>query len=172
MPVSLDHSRAVYDGVKACGIRLISTVPETWLVELVRLAESDPDMTLVHVATEQEAVGISMGAYFADVRSAIVMQNHGLLASINSLVSGAQLYRIPLLMLVSYRGELGERDPWQTEGGAITEDVLRALRIPYAFVEAPDQAAPRIASAQALAYSANKPVAVLLRRDLLWVDAA
>jgi sulfopyruvate decarboxylase subunit alpha len=172
MPVSIANSRAVYDGVKACGIRLISTVPETWLVEVVRLADADPAMTLVHVATEQETVGISMGAYFAGVPSAIVMQNHGLLASINSIVSGAQLYRIPLLMLVSYRGELGERDPWQTEGGAVTEDVLRALRIPYALVETPDHAAPRIAAAQALAYAANKPVAILLRRDLLWVDAA
>lgn len=172
MPVSITNSRAVYDGVKACGIRLISTVPETWLVELVRLADADPDMTLVHVATEQEAVGISMGAYFAGVRSAIVMQNHGLLASINGIVSGAQLYRMPLLMLISYRGDFGERDPWQTEGGAITEDVLRALRIPFSFIESADHAASRIAAAQALAYSANKPVAILLRRDLLWVDAA
>ena len=171
MPVSKKNSRAVYDGVKACGIRLISTVPETWLVELVRMAQADPEMTLVHLAREEEGVGISMGAAFAGVRSAMVMQNHGLLASVNAIVSGVQLYRVPLLMLVSYRGELGERDPWQTEGGAVTEDVLRALRIPFSSLDTPDHAARRIAAAQALAYSANKPVAVLLRRDLLWEDA-
>jgi sulfopyruvate decarboxylase subunit alpha len=70
-------------------------------------------------------------------------------------------------MLVSYRGEFGERDPWQTEGGAVTEDILRALRIPFAPLEAPDHVAHRIAQAQTLALASNKPVALLLRRDLM-----
>jgi sulfopyruvate decarboxylase subunit alpha len=100
------------------------------------------------------------------------MQNHGLLASINGIVSGAQLYRVPLLMLVTYRGELGEQDPWQTEGGGVTEEVLRALHIPFTCLESPDHVSSRIAQAQTLAYSANKPVALLLRRDLLWKDGA
>lgn len=100
----------------------------------------------------------------------MVMQNHGLLASINGIVSGAQLYRMPLLMLVSYRGEFGEPDPWQTTGGAVTEDVLRALRIPFSYLEVADHVPRRIAQAQALAHSANKPVALLLRRDLMWED--
>ena len=65
------------------------------------------------------------------------MQNHGFLASVNGIVSCAQLYRIPLLMLISHRGEFGERDPWQTEGGGVTEHVLQALRIPYAYLDAP-----------------------------------
>jgi sulfopyruvate decarboxylase subunit alpha len=37
----------------------------------------------------------------------MLMQNHGFLASINGIVSCAQLYRIPLLMLITYRGEFG-----------------------------------------------------------------
>jgi len=48
-------------------------------------------------------------------------------AAINGIVSGAQLYRVPLLMLISDRGTFGERDPWQTEGGGVTEDLLRAF---------------------------------------------
>ena len=88
-------------------------------------------MTLVRLAKEEEGVGISAGAHLAGVKSAMLMQNHGFLASINGIVSCAQLYRIPLLMLISYRGEFGERDPWQTEGGGVTEDLLRALRIPF-----------------------------------------
>ena len=47
----------------------------------------------------------------------MLMQNHGFLAAINGIVSGAQLYRVPPLMLISDRGTFGERDPWQTEGG-------------------------------------------------------
>jgi sulfopyruvate decarboxylase subunit alpha len=170
-PVSSANSRLVYDSLKACGIRLMSALPETWLVHLIRMAEDDPDMTLVRLAKEEEGVGISAGAHLAGVKSAMLMQNHGFLASINGIVSCAQLYHIPLLMVVSYRGEFGERDPWQTEGGAVTEDLLRALRIPFSYLDAPGHVAHRITKAQTLAYSANKPVALLLCRDLMWEEA-
>jgi len=170
-PVSTAGSRLIYDALKASGVRLMSALPETWLVHLVRMAEEDPDMTLVRLAKEEEGVGISAGAHLAGVKSAMLMQNHGFLASVNGIVSCAQLYRIPLLMLISFRGEFGERDPWQTEGGGVTEDLLRALRIPFSYLEHPDHVAKRIGKAQTLAYSANKPVALLLCRDLMWEDA-
>lgn len=170
-PVSTVNSRLIYDALKACGIRLLSALPETWLVHLIRLAEDDPEMTLVRLAKEEEGVGISAGAHLAGVKSAMLMQNHGLLASINGIVSCAQLYRIPLLMLISHRGEFGERDPWQTEGGAVTEEILRALRIPTIALDDPLQVARRIAQAQTLGLSSNKPVALLLCRDLMWEES-
>lgn len=169
-PVSTTHSRVIYDALKACGVGLMSALPETWLVHLIRMADEDPDMVLVRLAKEEEGVGISAGAHLAGVRSAMLMQNHGFLASVNGIVSCAQLYRIPLLMLISHRGEFGERDPWQTEGGGVTEDVLRALRIPFTRLDHPDHVARRIAHAQTLAASANRPVALLLSRDLMWED--
>src|SRR5262245_2839893 len=131
MPVSAVNSQIVFDALKACGVRLMSALPETWLVHLIRLADDDPEVTLVRLAKEEEGVGISAGAHLAGVKSAMLMQNHGFLASVNGIVSCAQLYRIPLLMVISHRGEFGERDPWQTEGGAVTENVLRALHIPW-----------------------------------------
>ena len=171
-PVSTTNSRAIYDALKACGIRLLSALPETWLVHLIGIAEDDPEMILVRLAKEEEGVGISAGAHLAGVKSAMLMQNHGFLASINGIVSCAQLYRIPLLMLISYRGEFGESDPWQTEGGGVTEDLLRALKIPFSYLDRVDHVAVRIAKAQTLALSSNKPVALLLCRDLMWEDAS
>src|SRR5690349_1106567 len=148
MPVSLTNSGVVYQSLKKCGIGLVSALPETWLVHLIRMAEDDPQMILVRLAKEEEGVGISMGAHFAGVKSAMLMQNHGFLASINGIVSGAQLYRIPLLMLISDRGTFGERDPWQTEGGGVTESVLAALRIPVMRLDHPSTTAKRIQQAQ------------------------
>jgi sulfopyruvate decarboxylase subunit alpha len=171
MPVSTANSRLVYDALKSAGIRLISALPETWLVHLIRMADEDPEVTLVRLAKEEEGVGISAGAHLAGVRSAMLMQNHGFLAAVNGIVSCAQLYRIPLLMLISHRGTFGERDPWQTEGGAVTEDVLRTLHIPFACLDRPEHVAARIASAQTLAYAANKPVALLLCRELMWDES-
>jgi sulfopyruvate decarboxylase subunit alpha len=135
------------------------------------MAEEDPEMTLVRLAKEEEGVGISTGAHLAGVKSAMLMQNHGFLASVNGIVSCAQLYRIPLLMLISARGEFGERDPWQTEGGMVTTHVLDALRIPHDRLDAGDHVARRIAKAQTLAHSASRPVALMLGRDLMWEDA-
>ncbi len=170
-PVSVAHSGVVYDALKRTGIRLLSALPETWLVHLIRMAEDDPEMTLVRLAKEEEGVGISAGAHLAGVKSAMLMQNHGFLASVNGIVSCAQLYRLPLLMLISHRGEFGERDPWQTEGGGVTIPVLDALRIPYLRLESPDHVPGRLRQAQTLAYSASRPVAVLLCRDLMWEES-
>lgn len=170
MPVSVDSSKLIYDTLKACGIRLVSALPETWLVHMIRMAEEDPDMMLVRIAKEEEAVGISAGAHLAGVKSAMLMQNHGFLAAINGIVSFAQLYKIPLLMIISYRGTFGERDPWQTQGGNVTEPVLRALGIPTCLLDRPEVVEKRIRQAQALAQSSLQPVAVLLARDLMWEE--
>jgi sulfopyruvate decarboxylase subunit alpha len=171
MPVSVTNSRLIYDSLKACDVRLMSALPETWLVHLIRMADDDPEVTLVRLAKEEEAVGISAGAHLAGVKSAMLMQNHGFLASINGIVSLAHLYRIPLLMLISYRGEFGERDPWQTEGGGATESLLQTLRIPYQRLDDPGHVAQRIRKAQTLAESSLKPVALLLCRDLMWEES-
>src|SRR5213082_3608370 len=144
MPVSLENSKLIYRALKACGIRLLSALPETWLVHLIQIAEDDPEMTLVRLAKEEEGVGLSAGAHFAGVKSAMLMQNHGFLAEINGIVSFAHLYKIPLLMLISYRGGFGERDPWQTQGGGVTEALLQTLGIPYKRLAHPDHVAARI----------------------------
>jgi sulfopyruvate decarboxylase subunit alpha len=162
MPVSLANSQIVYDALKKCGIGLVSALPETWLVHMIRMAEDDPQMVLVRLAKEEEAVGISAGAHFAGIKSAMLMQNHGFLASINGIVSFAQLYRIPLLMLISYRG--------QTQGGSATEPLLRALGIPYAFLDDPGKVATRVAEAQTWANSSLHPAALLLTRELMWEE--
>jgi sulfopyruvate decarboxylase subunit alpha len=170
MPVSSTNSKLIYDALKECDVRLVSALPETWLVHLIRLADDDPEMILVRLAKEEEGVGVSAGAHFAGVKSAMLMQNHGFLASINGIVSFAHLYKIPLLMLISYRGSMGERDPWQTQGGNVTEALLRALGIPYSFLDSAETAKKRIRQAQTLAESSLQPVALLLTRDLMWEE--
>lgn len=170
MPVSVANSKVIFFALKRCDIRILSALPETWLVHLIRMADDDPEMTLVRLAKEEEAVGISAGAHFAGVKSAMLMQNHGLLASINGIVSFAHLYKIPLLMLISYRGTFGERDPWQTQGGNVTESLLRAMGIPYSFLDRAETVENRIRHAQTLAESSLQPVALLLTRDLMWEE--
>jgi sulfopyruvate decarboxylase subunit alpha len=170
MPVSAANSRRIYNALKACDVKLIAALPETWLVHLIRQADEDPAMTLVRIAREEEAIGIAAGAHLAGINSALLMQNHGFLAAINPIVSLALLYKIPLLMLISYRGHFGEKDPWQTQGGLATEPVLRALNIPTWHLTEPREVDRRLRDAQTLALAALHPVAVLLARELMWED--
>jgi sulfopyruvate decarboxylase subunit alpha len=136
------------------------------------MAEDDPEMVLVRLAKEEEGVGVSMGAYLAGWRSALLMQNHGFLQAINGIVSGAMLHRIPLLLVISDRGHMGERDPWQTEGGRYTRRLLDALNIQFDELHAPEEVQPKVAKAMTLAYSSSSPVALLLTRDLMWEEPA
>ena len=168
MPVSERNSKLVYDALLDAGVEVISALPETWLVHLVRMAEEDPGMILVRLAKEEEGVGVSAGAHLAGRRTVMLMQNHGFLQSVNGIVSLAQLYRIPLLMLISDRGHLGERDPWQTQGGKATRPVLDALGIVTDQLSDPARAQVQISRAMALAQSSLSPVAVLLTRELMW----
>jgi len=170
MPVSASNSKLIYDALKACDVKIMSALPETWLVHLIRMADEDPDVILVRLAKEEEGIGISAGAHLAGVNSALLMQNHGLLAAINPLVSLALLYKIPLLMLISYRGHMGEKDPWQTQGGMATEPILRALNIPTWHLTNPGDVYRRLKDAQTLANASLHPVAVLLSRELMWED--
>lgn len=170
MAVSVTNSKLIYDALKACDVKIISALPETWLVHLIRMADEDPEVTLVRIAKEEEAIGISAGAYLAGANSALLMQNHGFLAAINPIVSLALLYKIPLVMLISYRGHMGEKDPWQTQGGLATEPILRALNIPIWHLTSTTDIYQRLKDAQTLAHASLHPVAVLLSRELMWEE--
>ena len=167
MTVSRDNSLAIYRGIQASGVRFLTALPETWLVYLLQLAEEDPDMTLVEVAKEEEAIGIAAGAYFAGRSNILLLQNHGFLAAINGIVSLAMLYRVPLTMLIAHRGHWGEPYPWHTQGGIVTEPVLRGLGLPFEYARDPTRVGRQIQEAHTFANSSLSPVALLLSRDLM-----
>jgi sulfopyruvate decarboxylase subunit alpha len=167
MPVSYENSKIVFEGIRAAGIRSVSALPETWLGLLLQRLEDDPDIALVQVAKEEEAIGIAAGAWLAGEPHLLLMQNHGFLAAINGIVSLAQLYHIPLCMLIALRGHWGEPYPWHTRGGIVTEEVLRALGIPFAYARDPALVGRQIREAWTFSQSSLSPVALLLTRDLM-----
>lgn len=167
MSVSYEKSRAVFEGIKAAGIRSVSALPETWLLHLLQRCEDDPELQLIEVAKEEEAIGIAAGAHFAGERHLLLMQNHGFLAAINGVVSLAQLYHLPLCMLIAFRGHWGEPYPWHTRGGIVTEGVLRALGIPFEYAREPEKVARQIREAYTFSQSSLSPVALLLTRELM-----
>ena len=170
MTVSRKHSIALYQGIKDAGVRFLTALPETWLVYLLQMADDDPEMTLVEVAKEEEAIGIAVGAHFAGTPNLILIQNHGFLGAINGIVSLAMLYRVPICMLIAHRGHMGEPYPWHTQGGIVTEPVLRGLGIAFDYARDPTRIGKQIHEAYTFSCSSLTPSALLLTRDLMEGD--
>ena len=74
-------------------------------------------------------------------------------------------------MLISFRGEFGERDPWQTEGGGVTEALLRALRIPFAYLDHPRSGRPADRQGADARRVGEQARGMLLCRDLMRKDS-
>src|SRR6202046_2252466 len=89
-------------------IKLVPYVPDRVLTNLIKNIHADPFFTAFPTAREEEAVGIVAGAWMGGLRSAVLMQTSGFATLANVLASLAMPYQIPLIMLVSERGTLGE----------------------------------------------------------------
>ena len=159
----------IYHALKKAGIDLVTSVPCVNLEELLDLIESDGEITHIPVTREEEGIGICAGAYLGGANPAIVMQNSGLGNSINALASLDLLYRIPLLMILSHRGDLGERISAQVPMGQLTPGLLDSLGIPR-YSPMPVDVDKIITGAWTLAKTSGLPVAILLG-ELFWSDA-
>ena len=105
-------------------------------------------------------MGLCTGAYMGGKRPCIIMQNTAIGVTINTLVTLIQYYRIPLPILISYRGEVGEKVQCQVEMAVHTKALLEQLKIPtYHFHEPKD--ADEFDSILNHTFMAKKPVAIL-----------
>src|SRR2546427_10661736 len=98
MPVSVENSRIVYNGLKRSGVKIVSALPETWLVHLINMAEAAPDTTLVGLTREEEAIGIAAGPPPAGGRAAVLVADPWLLVAVHPACSLPFLYDNPVLI--------------------------------------------------------------------------
>lgn len=101
---------------------------------LAHISAERASTTLNHVLAtrEDEAVGIASGAALAGQKTVVYLQNSGLGNIGDALTSLAQLYELPMLLLVSYRGLEVDRDfPEHTLMGDVTLGMLSAMELPH-----------------------------------------
>ncbi|MGZ7095339.1 MAG: sulfopyruvate decarboxylase subunit alpha [Methanobacterium sp.] len=158
----MDSSEAVYKALKEAGIDFVVSLPCVNLGKLMEMVDCDSDITHVPVTREEEGFGICAGAYLAGKKTAILMQNSGLGNSVNVLASLYELYKIPILMIMSHRGTEGEFMGAQVPMGKATPKVLDALNIAYFNPKTPDKALEIIPQAWKLSEMGEAPVGILL----------
>ncbi|GGR33858.1 thiamine pyrophosphate-binding protein [Deinococcus ruber] len=163
-------SAAVYDVLKAGNVRLMSFVPDGGHRGLIEQGQLDPEMQAITLSTEEEGIALSAGAWVGGQRSVLLMQSSGVGNCINML-SLLKTCQIPLLMLVTMRGEWAEFNPWQVPMGQATPKVLEAMGVLVQRSDDPATLAGDVDAALRLAYSTYSPVAVLLSQKLLGAKA-
>ena len=123
-------SKKIITILKKSGVNFYLSVPCKLLANMITLLEKDDEIYYSAVTKEEEGMGICAGAFLGNKFPCIMLQNTGLGNSINAIVSLLQLYRIPVILLISYRGTLGEKISAQGPMAKITEDILNILNIP------------------------------------------
>jgi sulfopyruvate decarboxylase subunit alpha len=152
-------------GLKKAGIDFVATLPDEKMLGLIRAIEKDTDLKHVPLCREEEGIGICAGAYLAGRKTAIVMQNAGFLNSCNALTTTSLQFQIPLLMLIYYAGDIGDRG--FTTLGSVTEPVLQAMGFRTYVLRRREDVDEILTGAQMLADDSKKPVAVLLTKSVL-----
>ena len=158
--------QAVFDVLKERDIELIGYVPDAGHVSLIDNARRDPDIQDVLLTSEEEGIPLCAGAWLGGMRSVLLMQSSGVGNCVNML-SLQRIARIPLVFIVTMRGEYAEFNPWQVPMGSATEQALKLCHFQVHKVTQAEEAAETVQAAIDMAYGSSIAVAVLLSQKLL-----
>ena len=158
---------AIIREIKRAGIRFVAALPDaTTSHYLLRGLLRDPDIRVVQVCKEDEGVGICSGLYCAGERSLLLMQETGLLDSLNAVRGTAVENEFPVCMMVGLLGKEPGVKPTESKqyGVRIVEPILDAMGVDHALVEEPDDVM-KIVPAVERAYERLQPTALLIGRE-------
>jgi sulfopyruvate decarboxylase subunit alpha len=162
---TITGAQQILAGLKEAGIDLVSSVPDINMLQLINLLYEDKDIAHVPVGREEEGIGVCTGAHLGGKKTAMLMQNGGLLNSCNGLTTTALQFGVPILLLIYYAGDIGDNAFHMV--GLVTEPVLQGLGIKYVVLRDPVKVKQDIGGAVVLANSSKRPVALLLTRTVL-----
>jgi sulfopyruvate decarboxylase subunit alpha len=163
-----EAAQKIVAALKRAGVDLVATLPDLKIVEVIRAIDEDAALKHVPLCREEEGVGICAGAYLTGKRPALLMQNAGLLNSCNALTTTCLQFQIPILLLIYYAGDFGDRG--FATVGSVTEPVLDALGFRTYVLRKPEEIESTIRGAEVLAEDSRRPVAVLLTRSVVGSD--
>jgi phosphonopyruvate decarboxylase len=149
------------DLLEAQGYDFFAGVPCSLLEGVLQALGERPALPYLAAHREDAAVGLAAGAWLGGRRPAVLMQNSGLGTSLNALASLSLLYRLPCLLVVTWRGLGGADAPEHRLTGQITPPLLDLLGIPHRTLGAAP-AADDLAWATAEIAAREQPVALLL----------
>ncbi|MGE5360582.1 MAG: thiamine pyrophosphate-binding protein [Bacteroidales bacterium] len=157
----------VSSGLAAGGITDVVFVPDNPLSQILdEMRRSHARIRQTLATREEEAVGIAAGLYLGGRAPALLMQSSGLGNAANAVASLLVAYQIPVVFVMSMRGDPGEWNSAQVPLGRAIRPILDALGVPHLTVDRPEDAEAVVRTACATAFGTRLPVACLLPRRL------
>jgi phosphonopyruvate decarboxylase len=158
--------RRFLDLLEGLGYDFFTGVPCSLFEGVIRVLDDDPRYGYVSAVREDSALGIAAGAYVGGRQPVVLMQNSGLGVSVNAIVSLHQLYDIPALLVISWRGQDGQDAPEHLIMGRVMDPFLRLLDIPFEVCD-PATVDQQLASLTRTMRDTGKPVALVVGKGIL-----
>jgi len=158
----------IYRILREWNITQFSYVPDAGHKILIQKSLEDSNVHSIPLTTEEEGIAMLVGAHLGKARGVALMQSSGVGNCIN-MFSYVKNGQYPMLILVSMRGEFGERNSWQTAMGQVAQPIFKTCGFVCMKIEKPEDVAETIQAACAMVYRGGQAVAVLLSQRLIGV---
>ena len=169
-----DWPLVIYNTLKSHDVKQVCYVPDAGHSRLINLSHDDPTIQTTVLTTEEEGIALCAGAWLGGDRAVLLMQSSGVGNCINML-SLMNSCRLPLLTIVTMRGEWAEFNPWQIPMGTATPAALELMGVTVLRIHTPDEVEDVISAAASLAYDGDQQIAVLISQRMLgrkkWVES-
>lgn len=161
--------KAAMEAFHEIGVNFVAGLPDGWLLPLHEAVREAPGIEYVAVPHEGIGVSICAGAWLGGKKAVMLMENSGLRVATETIARICMAGDIPVLLLMPYRGDIGDTEYWAVPHGIVVEPLLKALRIPYTVVrDSADDLKKQILRAHNLMNASEYPVAVLISGDIVW----
>jgi sulfopyruvate decarboxylase subunit alpha len=162
----METARRIADEMAYCGIKLVASLPDNWLMDLITTVGGDKRFYHVPVNREESAIGLCSGAYMGAMGSAALMGASGFMTVIYALTKINYTYEIPLLLMATLRGAGGDHHKHHISNGLYLLPVLNAINMPYTIIDKPEEIRLISRSFQHTR-TFSRPMVILFTRDLL-----
>ncbi len=154
------------EAARRYGFQRYTGVPCSFLTPFINYVIADDQLNYVSSANEGDAVATAAGSVIGGQQSVVMMQNSGLGNAISPLTSLAYIFRIPLLLITTHRGQPGLKDEPQHElMGQITDKLLDTMRIPWEiFPKSAIEVEPCLKRAMSYMEANQRPYAFIMHK--------
>ncbi len=163
-----DWPDQIFEVLQKHRIRQVAYVPDAGHRRLIERCRADAAMLALPLTTEEEGVALLAGAWLGGDRGVLLMQSSGVGNCIN-MFSLTTVCRLPLLLLVTMRGQHGETNPWQVPMGQNSNELLRTAGFETFTTGDAARLAATVDEAAGYTYANSAAAAVLISQDIIGV---
>lgn len=161
------NARSFIEHLRGLNYAQYAGVPCSFLKPFINYVIDDPSLDYVGATSEGEAVGFTLGAYLGGRKTVTMCQNSGLGNMVNPLTSLNHPFRVPTLLITTWRGQPGVDDePQHVHMGHVTHRLLEAIEIPWLPFPATEAEIPTVmAQVEASLTERQRPFALVMKKD-------